>query len=161
MRAAMAVYLSGRQVALLCPTTVLAMQHHRTFKQRFADFDIKIAMLSRLQSSSEAKKIKRDVSEGKIDILIGTHALLGRSLRFQNLGLVVADEEHRFGVRQKEKLRELSQNNLEFPAEYLAMSATPIPRTLHMALSGIRDVSVIATPPPGRRAVRTMTLTPK
>ena len=90
MRAAMAVYLSGRQVALLCPTTVLAMQHHRTFKQRFADFDIKIAMLSRLQSSSEAKKIKRDVSEGKIDILIGTHALLGRSLRFQT-GLVVAD----------------------------------------------------------------------
>ena len=108
-------------------------------------------MLSRLQSASEKRKIFRAIQKGEVDIVIGTHALFGKDLRFERLGLVIADEEHRFGVAQKEKLKSLSQLNPEFPAEYLAMSATPIPRTLHMALSGLREVSVIATPPPGRK----------
>ena len=158
MRAAMCVVASGHQVAFLCPTTILAMQHHRTFKQRFAAFGIEVALVSRLQSEKEKKDIYRKLAKGEIHIIIGTHALLNKRIQFQHLGLVIADEEHRFGVVQKEKLRALGQLNAEQPAKYLAMSATPIPRTLHMAFSGIRDVSIIATPPPGRQPIETLTI---
>ena len=158
MRAAMCVASSGHQVAFLCPTTILAMQHHRTFKQRFATFNIEIALVSRLQSEREKKEIYRKLAQGEIHIIIGTHALLNKRIQFQHLGLVIADEEHRFGVVQKEKLRALGQLNTAQPAKYLAMSATPIPRTLHMAFSGIRDVSIIATPPPGRQPIETLTI---
>lgn len=158
MRAAMCVVSSGHQVAFLCPTTILAMQHHRTFQQRFSFFDIKVALVSRLQSEREKKEIYKKLAQGDIDIIIGTHALLNKRIQFKKLGLVIADEEHRFGVVQKEKLRALGQLNSAQPAKYLAMSATPIPRTLHMAFSGIRDVSIIATPPPGRKPIETLTI---
>jgi len=158
MRAAVRVVAEGHQVAILCPTTILALQHHRNFLERCTPFGINVAVLSRLQTNSQRKKIFSLVQKGEIDILIGTHAIFGKDLRFQKLGLVIADEEHRFGVRQKEKLLALSQINPDSPTEYIAMSATPIPRTLHMALSGLRNVSVIATPPPGRRAIKTLCL---
>ena len=158
MRATMRVVAENHQVALLCPTTILALQHHRTFLARFTPFGVRVAVLSRLQTASQKKKIFRLVQAGEIDVLIGTHAMFGKDLRFKRLGLVVADEEHRFGVAQKEKLLSLSQVNPETPTEYLAMSATPIPRTLHLALSGLRNVSVISTPPPGRRAIKTLCL---
>ena len=158
MRAAMCVVSSGHQVAFLCPTTILAMQHHRTFQQRFGFFNIKVALVSRLQSEREKKDIYKQLAQGDIDIVIGTHALLNKRIQFKHLGLVIADEEHRFGVVQKEKLRALGQLNTATPAKYLAMSATPIPRTLHMAFSGIRDVSIIATPPPGRQPIETLTI---
>ena len=158
MRAAMCVVASGHQVAFLCPTTILAMQHHRTFKQRFASFGIEVALVSRLQSEREKKEIYRKLAQGEIHIIIGTHALLNKRIEFAHLGLVIADEEHRFGVVQKGKLRALGQINAKSPAKYLAMSATPIPRTLHMAFSGIRDVSIIATPPPGRQPIETLTI---
>ena len=124
MRAAMCVAAQGHQVALLCPTTILAMQHHRTFVQRFSVFGIEIALLSRLQSAQEKKIILKKIQEGKVHIVIGTHALLNKRIHFAHLGLVIADEEHRFGVVQKEKLRALSQNQHTYPTEYLAMSAT-------------------------------------
>ena len=158
MRAAMCVAAQGHQVALLCPTTILALQHHRNFNQRFEPFGIKVALLSRLQTAGVRKKIIQELQKGSIHIVIGTHALLNKRMHFKKLGLVIADEEHRFGVVQKEKLRALSQEQVDHQAEYLAMSATPIPRTLHMAFSGIRAVSVIATPPPGRKSVETLTL---
>jgi transcription-repair coupling factor (superfamily II helicase) len=155
MRAAMLVVLDGRQVALLCPTTVLAYQHWRTFSERFEGTGAEIALLSSFQSPTESRRIKQRLKEGLVDIVVGTQALLGRSVKFKELGLVVVDEEHRFGVKQKEKLKKLTQAWSETPCDYLAMSATPIPRTLHMALSGIRQVSLIATPPEGRRPVQT------
>lgn len=157
MRAAMRVICEGHQVAILCPTTVLALQHHQNFVQRFSSSEkhLNIHLLSRLQSGAESRKILRDLKNGEVDILIGTHAILSKNVRFARLGLVIVDEEHRFGVKQKEKLKKLSQIDPMAPAEYLAMSATPIPRTLHMALSGLREVSVIATPPTGRHAVHT------
>ncbi len=155
MRAAMLVILGGRQVALLCPTTVLAFQHWRTFCERFEGTGAEIALLSSFQTPAEAREIQKRLSEGHIDILVGTQALLGRGVRFAQLGLVVVDEEHRFGVKQKERLKKLTTAWSEVPCDYLAMSATPIPRTLHMALSGIRQVSLIATPPEGRRPVQT------
>jgi len=158
MRAAICVAAANHQVALLCPTTILAMQHYRTVKKRFSPFNIEVALVSRLQTPKEVKEIYKKLAAGEIHILIGTHALLNKRIQFHHLGLVIADEEHRFGVVQKEKLRALSQVNLKYPAKYLAMSATPIPRTLHMAFSGIRDVSIIATPPPGRQPVETLTI---
>ncbi|MEC7987099.1 MAG: transcription-repair coupling factor [Myxococcota bacterium] len=158
IRAAARVVSEGHQVALLCPTTILALQHYRTFEQRFQKLNIRTALVSRLQSPSQIKKIHEGVRKGEIHILIGTQALLNKRLRFQQLGLVVVDEEHRFGVVQKEKIKTLSQENPSFPADYLAMSATPIPRTLHMALSGIRSVSILATPPAGRQPVHTLTI---
>ena len=150
IRAAMRVVLEGHQVALLCPTTVLAFQHADTFKHRFAEFPVRIELLSRFRSPAQTRAVLKDLREGKVDIVIGTISLLSRKLRFAHLGMVIVDEEHRFGVRQKEKLKRLQPG-----MEYLAMSATPIPRTLHMALSGLRKISMIATPPSGRRAVRT------
>jgi transcription-repair coupling factor (superfamily II helicase) len=158
MRAAMRVVLEGRQVAVLCPTTVLAYQHWRTFEERFEGFAVNVALLSRFRDPAEARALRKRCAEGKVDILIGTHALLGRSAKFKDLGLLVIDEEHRFGVKQKEKLKALAQKWSDTPCEVLAMSATPIPRTLHMALSGLRKVSMIATPPEGRRAIQTRIL---
>jgi transcription-repair coupling factor (superfamily II helicase) len=155
MRATMRVVLDGRQVAVLCPTTVLAYQHHRTFQERFADSGVEVRLLSSFVSTKDKKTLKEDLLDGKVDVVIGTHALLSRSVRFRELGLVVVDEEHRFGVKQKEKLKALASTWSTRPCDYLAMSATPIPRSLHMALGGLRDVSVIATPPPGRRPVLT------
>ena len=157
MRAAMCVAANGHQVAMLCPTTILSMQHYNTLKQRFAPFNINIALVSRLQTATETKEIYQKLARGEIHILIGTHAILNKRILFHKLGLVIADEEHRFGVVQKEKLRALSQEN-GIPVKYLAMSATPIPRSLHMAFSGIRDVSIIATPPIGRLSVETLTI---
>ena len=155
MRAAMRVVLDGRQVAVLCPTTVLAYQHHRTFVDRFSGTGVEVALLSSFVKGTDKKALQVRMREGKVDIVIGTHALLARSVRFADLGLVVVDEEHRFGVKQKEKLKSLSATWASSPCDYLAMSATPIPRSLHMALGGLRDVSVIATPPAGRRPVLT------
>ncbi len=155
MRAAMRVVAEGHQVAILCPTTILAIQHHRTFVDRFIDFGIRVGLISRLQTAGTKKKLFKKLQQGEIDILIGTHAMFGKDLRFKRLGLVIVDEEHRFGVKHKEALQRLSQLNPEGPTEYMAMSATPIPRTLHLAMSGLREVSVIATPPPGRIAIQT------
>ena len=155
MRAAMRVVLEGRQVALLCPTTVLAYQHHRTFVDRFADSGVEVALLSSFVKGKAKSELRDRMRDGTVDIVIGTHALLSRTVRFKQLGLVVVDEEHRFGVKQKEKLKSLASAWSDRPCDYLAMSATPIPRSLHMALGGLRDVSVIATPPAGRRPVLT------
>lgn len=155
MRSAMRVVLEGHQVAILCPTTVLAFQHKQTFIKRFADTGVRVELLSGHRSAEERRSVLSDVATGKVDIIIGTTSLLTRDLRFHHLGLVVVDEEHRFGVRQKHKLKQLTSAQPTGPVHYLAMSATPIPRTLHMALSGLRKVSLITTPPPDRRAVQT------
>ena len=155
MRAAVRVVSEGHQVALLCPTTILAIQHHRTFVERCIDFGIRVAIISRMQTAGMKKKLFKRLQAGDVDILIGTHAIFSKDLRFKRLGLVIVDEEHRFGVKHKEALQRLSQLNPEGPTEYMAMSATPIPRTLHLAMSGLREVSVIATPPPGRISIQT------
>jgi len=147
----MRVIENGRQVAVLCPTTVLAHQHNRSFRARFADDpEVRVGMLSRFTSPTDARRLLEELAAGTVDVVIGTTALLGRQVRFQDLGLVVIDEEHRFGVRQKERLKRMRTE-----VDILALSATPIPRTLQMALSGIREMSLIATPPPDRLAVRT------
>ena len=156
LRAAMRVVLDGYQVAVLCPTTVLAYQHYQTFVERLEGFPVNVALLSGFASLGERQKIAADVAEGKVDIVLGTTSILGRKVRFKKLGLVVIDEEHRFGVSQKEKLKALAQSWSKEPVDYLAMSATPIPRTLHFALSGVRKVSVMATPPEGRQPVSTL-----
>jgi len=155
MRAAMRVVLSGHQVTILCPTTVLAFQHLESFRKRFDGTPVRIEMLSAFRTPAERKQVIEDTAKGTVDILIGTTSLLTRDLRFSHLGLVVVDEEHRFGVRQKHKLKQLTSTQPTGPVHYLAMSATPIPRTLHMALSGLRKVSLITTPPADRRAVQT------
>ena len=155
MRAAIRVVAEGHQVAVLCPTTILAIQHHRTFVERCIDFGLRVGLISRLQTAGTKKKLFKKLQLGEIDILIGTHAIFSKDLRFKRLGLVIVDEEHRFGVKHKEALQRLSQLNPEGPTEYMAMSATPIPRTLHLAMSGLREVSVIATPPPGRISIQT------
>ena len=155
MRAAMRVALDGRQVALLCPTTVLAFQHSQTLQQRFAGFGVEVALLSSFRTSAELKVTRARIAAGDVQVVVGTSSLLGRSVRFDDLGLVIIDEEHRFGVKQKEKLKKLAQQWSSVPVDFLAMSATPIPRSLHMALSGLRLVSLITTPPAGRRAVQT------
>jgi len=151
MRAAAKVALEGRQVAVLCPTTVLCFQHFRTFKERFAGFPIRIEMLNRFVDPKEAKAIQQDVEDGKVELLIGTHQLLGARTKFADLGLVVIDEEQRFGVSHKEKLKKFRAN-----VDVLAMSATPIPRTLHMSLTGLREISLIETPPKNRLAIETV-----
>ena len=151
MRAAFVVASTGRQVAVLCPTTVLAFQHLNTFRERFEPFGISVGLLSRFGSPAEAKTLKASVKAGETHILVGTTRLLGRGVRFADLGLIVVDEEHRFGVKQKETLKKMRAE-----VDYLAMSATPIPRTLHMAVSGLRGISVISTPPRDRLPVRTL-----
>jgi transcription-repair coupling factor (superfamily II helicase) len=150
MRAAFKAVMDGKQVAMLAPTTVLAFQHYQTFLRRFASFPIVIELTSRLRSTKEQKEIAEKVNRGEIDILIGTHRLLSRQIEFKDLGLLIIDEEQRFGVAQKEKLKKFRES-----IDVLAMSATPIPRTLNMSLTSIRDLSVIETPPKDRLAIQT------
>ena len=150
IRAAFKGVQDGKQVAMLVPTTVLALQHYQTFTQRLAPYPIKIAMLSRLQSPKEQKEVVSGLRTGAIDIVIGTHRLLSPDVQFRDLGLLIIDEEQRFGVRQKERLKVLQAG-----VDVLILTATPIPRTLHMALGGLLDMSLINTPPEGRRPVRT------
>jgi transcription-repair coupling factor (superfamily II helicase) len=151
MRAAFKAVQDGKQVAVLTPTTILSFQHFETFKKRFAQFPINIEMISRFRTSKEQKLIVEQVETGKVDILIGTHRLLSKDIKFQDLGLLVVDEEQRFGVRHKERLKQMRKE-----IDVLAMSATPIPRTLHMSLVGLRDMSVIETPPKDRMAIQTV-----
>jgi len=153
MRAALKSVLSGRQVCILAPTTVLVRQHEQTFNDRFADWPVKIAMLSRFKTKKEQKNIIEKLKEGKIDIVIGTHRLLSKDISFNNLGLLIIDEEHRFGVADKEKIKSIKKN-----VDCLYLTATPIPRTLSMALSGIKNMSTISTPPLGRQSVETTLL---
>ena len=150
VRAAFAAALNGRQTLVLCPTTILAEQHWNTFRERYRDLPIAVDMVSRFRSRADQRRILDAFQAGKVDVLVGTHRILSRDVIPNSLGLVVLDEEQRFGVAQKELLR-----SLRLEVDVLALSATPIPRTLHMSLSGLRDISVIETPPAGRRPVRT------
>ncbi|MDH5694816.1 MAG: transcription-repair coupling factor, partial [Gammaproteobacteria bacterium] len=150
MRAAFVAVNDDKQVVVLVPTTLLANQHFQNFCDRFADWPVRVELLSRFRSKKEQDKTIDAIAQGKVDIVIGTHKLLSSQIKYKNLGLVIIDEEHRFGVRQKEKLKALCAN-----VDLLTLTATPIPRTLNMALSGIRDLSIIATPPAQRLAVKT------
>ncbi len=150
VRAAFKVASAGRQVLMLVPTTILAQQHAATLRERFRDFPVRVEMVSRFRAPAEVKRVLAEFAAGKVDVLVGTHRVLSRDVVPQNLGLVVLDEEQRFGVAQKELLRQL-----RLEVDVLAMSATPIPRTLHMSLSGLRDISVITTPPRGRHPIKT------
>ncbi|HET6724620.1 MAG TPA: transcription-repair coupling factor, partial [Gammaproteobacteria bacterium] len=150
VRAAFIAAQGGKQVAVLAPTTLLAQQHFQTFQDRFADWPVRIEVLSRFRSTAARNTVAEGLADGDVDIVVGTHALLNDELKFANLGLVIVDEEQRFGVRHKEKLK-----NLRAEIDVLTLTATPIPRTLNMALAGIRDLSIIATPPADRLAVKT------
>ena len=150
MRAAFLAVQTGKQVAVLVPTTLLAQQHHANFCDRFADSAIKIELLSRFVTPKEQKEISQQLEKGTVDIVIGTHKLLSEGLKYKNLGLVIIDEEHRFGVRQKEQFKKLRAE-----IDLLTLTATPIPRTLNMAMSGLRDISIIASPPPNRHPIKT------
>ncbi|NRZ99736.1 transcription-repair coupling factor [Clostridium beijerinckii] len=150
IRAAFKAVMDGKQVALLVPTTILAEQHYKNIKNRFSDFPIKIDMVSRFRTAKQQKEILQKVKEGNLDILIGTHRLVSKDIQFKDLGLLIVDEEQRFGVKQKEKIKGIKKN-----VDVLTLSATPIPRTLHMSLSGVRDISVIETPPEERYPVQT------
>ena len=150
LRAAFAVAVNGKQVLMLVPTTVLAQQHWNTFRERYRDFPVRVEMVSRFRTRKDTKQALQDFSDGKVEVLIGTHRVLSRDVIPKELGLVIVDEEQRFGVAQKDLLRQL-----RLEVDVLALSATPIPRTLHMSLSGLRDISVIETPPEGRRPIRT------
>ena len=151
MRAAFKALGDGKQVAVLAPTTVLAFQHFETFKRRFQPFPVRVEMFSRFRSPKELKAALADLGEGKVDVAIGTHRLLSQDVAFRDLGLVIVDEEQRFGVKHKERLKHLKQT-----VDVISMSATPIPRTLHMSLLGMRDMSVIETPPKDRLAIHTV-----
>ncbi|WP_312937795.1 transcription-repair coupling factor [Stutzerimonas nitrititolerans] len=153
MRAAFIAVHSGKQVAVLVPTTLLAQQHYNSFRDRFADWPVKVEVMSRFKSAKEIQAAVNELAEGKVDILIGTHKLLQDDVKFTNLGLVIIDEEHRFGVRQKEQLKALRSE-----VDILTLTATPIPRTLNMAVAGMRDLSIIATPPARRLSVRTFVM---
>jgi len=153
IRAAFKAVLDGKQVAVLAPTTILVEQHLGTFRRRFEGFPVETRMLSRFSSAAEAKEVLEGLAEGKVDVVVGTHRLLADSVRYRDLGLVVLDEEQRFGVAQKERLKRLRTE-----VDVVAMSATPIPRTLNMSLSGLRDISIIETPPRDRQAVETSVL---
>ncbi|MCW8807647.1 MAG: transcription-repair coupling factor, partial [Rhodanobacter sp.] len=150
LRAAFAAASAGKQVAVLVPTTLLAQQHYRNFADRFADWPVRVDVLSRFKSPKEVKDALQRLADGQIDVIVGTHKLLMPDVKFKNLGLVIVDEEQRFGVRQKEQLKKLRAE-----VDLLTMTATPIPRTLNMAMAGLRDLSLIATPPAHRTAVRT------
>ncbi|GAB6386853.1 transcription-repair coupling factor [Stutzerimonas marianensis] len=153
MRAAFIAVHSGKQVAVLVPTTLLAQQHYNSFRDRFADWPVRVEVMSRFKSAKEIQGAVQELAEGKVDILIGTHKLLQDDVKFTNLGLVIIDEEHRFGVRQKEQLKALRSE-----VDILTLTATPIPRTLNMAVAGMRDLSIIATPPARRLSVRTFVM---
>jgi transcription-repair coupling factor (superfamily II helicase) len=150
VRAAFKAASGGRQVLMLVPTTILAQQHAATFKDRYRDFPVRVEMVSRFRPPAEVKRVLQEYRDGKVEVLIGTHRVLSRDVVPQNLGLVIVDEEQRFGVAQKELLRQL-----RLEVDVLSMSATPIPRTLHMSLSGLRDITVITTPPRGRHPIKT------
>ncbi len=150
VRAAFKSINDGKQVALLVPTTILAEQHYNTFKDRLAQFPVKVEMLSRFQTKASQKEIVKKISKGEVDLVIATHRLLSKDIEFKDLGLLIIDEEHRFGVMAKEKLRSLKAN-----VDTLALTATPIPRTLNLSLLGARDLSIIATPPPNRQSIYT------
>lgn len=150
MRAAFVAVDNSKQVTVLVPTTLLAQQHFENFRDRFANTPVRVEVLSRFKTAKEQKQILADMAEGKIDILIGTHKLLNASVKYHDLGLLIVDEEHRFGVRQKEKLKAIRAD-----VDILTLTATPIPRTLNMAMSGMRDLSIIATPPARRLAIKT------
>jgi transcription-repair coupling factor (superfamily II helicase) len=153
LRAMVRVVESGYQAAMLCPTTVLANQHYQNFKKRLKDLPIEIGILTRIQTKKEQKETIKKLKEGKIDILVGTHRILSKDVEFKKLGLLVIDDEHKFGVRQKEKLKKLRTE-----LDVLSLSATPIPRTLYLSLSGLREISLIQTPPPGRLPIKTFIL---
>ncbi len=150
MRTALLASANSRQTVLICPTTILALQHFNSFKKRFERLPVKIAMLTRLQTKVEQKKIIKDLKEGRIDIIIGTHRLLSRDIEFKNLQLLIIDDEQRFGVKQKERLRQIKSS-----LDVLSLSATPIPRTIYLALSSFKNISLMQTPPKGRQAVKT------
>jgi len=150
LRAAFRVVMSGRQVIVLVPTTVLAQQHYQNFKKRFADYPIRVAMLSRFRTTARNKQTVSELKDGTLDVVIGTHRLLSKDVHFARLGLMVVDEEHRFGVTHKERIRELRAS-----VDALILTATPIPRTLQMSMSGIRDLSLIASAPEARRPIHT------
>ncbi|MCG6966742.1 MAG: transcription-repair coupling factor [Chromatiaceae bacterium] len=150
MRAAFIAANAGKQVAVLVPTTLLAQQHYQNFSDRFADWPIKVESLSRFASAKQASQVLKGLADGQVDIVIGTHKLLGEGIKFKDLGLVIVDEEHRFGVRHKERLKALRAE-----VDILTLTATPIPRTLNMAMSGMRDLSIIATPPAARHPIKT------
>ena len=150
MRAAFKAVMDGKQVAFLAPTTVLAFQHEKTLKERFAGFPVRIAMVSRFRNKAEQKEAIADLAAGKVDIIVGTHRLLSKDVEFRDLGLLVVDEEQRFGVTHKEKIKQMRKK-----VDVLTMSATPIPRTLNMSLVGIRDMSIIETPPKDRLSIQT------
>jgi len=153
LRAMVRVVESGYQAAMLCPTTILANQHYQNFKKRLKNLPIEIGILTRIQTKKEQKETIKKLKEGKIDILVGTHRILSRDVEFKKLGLLVIDDEHKFGVRQKEKLKKLRAE-----LDVLSLSATPIPRTLYLSLSGLREISLIQTPPPGRLPIKTFIL---
>ena len=153
VRAAFKAVMDGKQVAFLVPTTVLAQQHFQSVRKRFSHFPVRIEMLSRFRTAQEQKQILQKLKDGQIDILIGTHRLLGKDVQFRDLGLVIIDEEQRFGVAHKEKLKQLKTQ-----VDVLTLSATPIPRTLHMSMVGIRDMSLLETPPEERYPVQTYVL---
>ncbi|MGH7297290.1 MAG: DEAD/DEAH box helicase, partial [Polyangiaceae bacterium] len=151
MRAAFKAAMAGRQVAVLVPTTILAEQHVETFRERMAEFPVRVECLNRFRSGQETRKIVAATRAGDVDVLIGTHRILSRDVEFKDLGVVVIDEEQRFGVVHKERLKQLRRT-----VDILTLTATPIPRTLHMSLLGIKDISALETPPEGRMAVRTI-----
>jgi transcription-repair coupling factor (superfamily II helicase) len=153
MRGAMLAVLAKKQVAVLVPTTVLASQHERTFRERFKGYPVRIEAVSRMKSPEEVRRTLKDAAAGKVDVVVGTHRLLAADVAFKDLGLVVVDEEQRFGVAHKERLKKLRKL-----VDVLTLTATPIPRTLHMSLAGVRDLSIIATPPEDRRAIRTFVM---
>src|SRR5699024_6075007 len=148
LRSAFVAVSSGYQVAVLAPTTLLAQQHYQSFIDRFADWPVRIAALSRRRTTKQRNDLIDDMPAGKRDIIIGTHRLLTKDIRFKNLGLLIVDEEQRFGVRHKERIK-----SLRAQVDLLTLTATPIPRTLNMSLSGLRDLSIIATPPESRLAI--------
>lgn len=150
IRAAFKAATDGKQVAVLVPTTILAMQHFRTFSERLAAFPVRIDYVSRFKSEKEIKEILKDVESGSVNILIGTHRIVSKDVAFKDLGLLVIDEEQKFGVKVKDRLKELRVN-----VDVLTLTATPIPRTLHFSLMGARDLSIISTPPPNRQPVTT------
>ena len=153
LRGAFKAVMDSKQVAYLVPTTILAQQHYNTFLQRMRDFPIKVEMMSRFRTPKQQKEIAKKVATGEIDILIGTHRILQKDVAFKDLGLLIIDEEQRFGVKHKEIIKEMKQD-----VDVLTLSATPIPRTLHMSLTGVRDMSVIAQPPEDRYPVQTYIL---
>jgi transcription-repair coupling factor (superfamily II helicase) len=153
MRTSLIASVNNRQTALICPTTILANQHFNSFKKRFEKLPIRTALLSGLQTKSEQKKIIQDLKEGRIDILIGTHRILSRDVGFKNLQLLIIDDEQKFGVKQKERLRQIKSS-----LDVLSLSATPIPRTIYLALSSLKSISLIQTPPSGRQAIKTEVL---